>query len=247
LLKRNIVKKIERKHKLYCSLRKSKVRRSNQDRVDDFSRSLSDCFDVIRVNDAYNEPPKSSTKPCCTKPAAESGECSSTDVDYSTDNGEDEVDDFAAELSQFQRQKISPDPVPTESLVDVILRSRDIISMADRINLSDRKFLMLVAAIAKAAGENIDESTFSRTSLQKIRNNHRDEVTSAIENAFRSREKVPLTVHWDGKIMKDFGADENSCLKTERHAVVVSGSNVEKILGIPPINSGTGWAQAKVC
>jgi hypothetical protein len=136
--------------------------------------------------------------------------------------------------------------VPTKScdLIDVILRSRDVISMADRINLSDRKILMLVAAIARAAGENIDDGTFSRSSLQK---NHRSEVVGAVEEVFKARERVPLTVHWDGKNMSGFGADENTCVKTDRHAVVVTGVNIEKILGIPPIDSGTGWVQDKVC
>jgi len=252
MLRRNIVKKIERKYKLYCSLRKSKNRQSNEHRVEDFSRSLGDIFDVVRVNDKVSI---SLSKPCCStslaEPAAAESVGDSLPEDYySLTDVEDDCDvddDFAADLSKFHRQKISTSSTPIKiNLIDVILRSRDVISMADRINLSDRKLLMLVAAIARATGENIDDSTFSRGSLQKLRNNYRSELACAIEDDFRTRERVPLTVHWDGKIINDFGTDENTCLKSERHAVVVTGLNVEKILGIPPIESGTGWTQAKV-
>jgi hypothetical protein len=44
--------------------------------------------------------------------------------------------------------------------------------MAERINLSTRIFLMFVAAIARAAKEKIDTSTFSRISFQKARDIH---------------------------------------------------------------------------
>jgi hypothetical protein len=46
--------------------------------------------------------------------------------------------------------------------------------------------------------------------------------------------------------MNNFGTDVSSCSKTERHAVVVTGVEVEKILDVSAIESGTGWAQAKV-
>ncbi|ESO05645.1 hypothetical protein HELRODRAFT_171303 [Helobdella robusta] len=53
------------------------------------------------------------------------------------------------------------------------------------------------------------------------------------------RDRNPLLVHWDGKIMND---DPHS--RTDRLAVVVTGCNVEKILGIVKIASSTGQAQA---
>jgi hypothetical protein len=67
-----------------------------------------------------------------------------------------------------------------------------------------------------------------------------------IDEGFSKRSKCPLTVHWDGKLMNNFATDANSSLRSDRHAVVVTGIGVEKILGVPVIESGTGWAQAKV-
>jgi hypothetical protein len=79
----------------------------------------------------------------------------SNETDGSTDGEDDVYDDFAAELSKFHQQKLSAVPTKSCNLIDVILRSRDVISMADKINLSGRKFLMLVVVITRAACENI--------------------------------------------------------------------------------------------
>ena len=45
---------------------------------------------------------------------------------------------------------------------------------------------------------------------------------------------VPLTLHWDGKLMPDLVGRE----KVERLVILVSGDDVEKILSVPKINSG---------
>jgi hypothetical protein len=58
------------------------------------------------------------------------------------------------------------------TLIDVVMASRDVTSMAERTNLSIRKFLIFVAVIARATGETIDAIRFSRTSFQKARNKH---------------------------------------------------------------------------
>lgn len=48
-------------------------------------------------------------------------------------------------------------------------------------------------------------------------------------------------MHWDGKLLPEiFGKD-----KVERLAVVITAENVEKLLGIPKINDGTGAAIAE--
>jgi prolyl-tRNA editing enzyme YbaK/EbsC (Cys-tRNA(Pro) deacylase) len=80
-------------------------------------------------------------------------------------SSEEEVveDDFAEEMTKYQREKLSPVPnlVKKKTLIDVVMASQDVISMAERINLSTRKFLMFVADIVRAAGAKIDASTFA--------------------------------------------------------------------------------------
>jgi hypothetical protein len=122
ILKRNIVKKVERKYKLYCWLRKAKTRRSHQHRVEDFCRSLADIFVVERSDDNNNLVLKSPTKPSCSKSPAEHEESCSNETDGSTDGEDDVNDDFAAELSKFHQQKLSAVPTKSCNLIDVILR-----------------------------------------------------------------------------------------------------------------------------
>ena len=51
---------------------------------------------------------------------------------------------------------------------------------------------------------------------------------------------VPLTVHWDGKLMEDLTSYEH----VDRLPVLISGVGVEQLLGVPMLPSGTGEAQA---
>ena len=50
---------------------------------------------------------------------------------------------------------------------------------------------------------------------------------------------VPLTVHWDGKVMEDLTTREH----VDRLPVLISGVGVEQLLGVPKLPSGTGEAQ----
>jgi len=50
---------------------------------------------------------------------------------------------------------------------------------------------------------------------------------------------VPLTVHWDGKLMKDLTGKEH----VKRVPVLISGVGVEQLLGVPKLALGAGVAQ----
>ena len=53
--------------------------------------------------------------------------------------------------------------------------------------------------------------------------------------------QVPLTVHWDGKLLPDLTAREN----VERLPVIVTGLQIECLLGVPKLASGTDDSQAQ--
>ena len=132
-------------------------------------------------------------------------------------------------------------------LVENMLSSADVASTLDRINLSDQKFAMLAAAIAKANGQDIENVSLSRSTIRRKRNIHRSNIDNHVRNTFSSVQKVPLVVHWDSKIMKNttLSTSSSSTSSTDRLAVVVTGQAIEKILGIVKIPSGTGSSQAK--
>jgi len=48
-----------------------------------------------------------------------------------------------------------------------------------------------------------------------------------------------LTVHWDGKLLKDLTGKE----LVDRLHVIVSGLETNQLLGVPKLISGTGEAQ----
>ncbi|ESN98184.1 hypothetical protein HELRODRAFT_84940 [Helobdella robusta] len=102
--------------------------------------------------------------------------------------------------------------------VQNMLSSPDVASALDRINLSDRKFTVLAAAIAQASGQDIRDTFLSRSTVHRKRQQHRSTIDSSIRQQFQDRDKNPLLVHWDGKIMND---DPHS--RTDRLAVVVTG------------------------
>ena len=56
-------------------------------------------------------------------------------------------------------------------------------------------------------------------------------------------DKQQLVVHWDGKIMADTTNKADPKSKVDGLAVVVTGRELEKILGIVKLPSGTGTAQ----
>ncbi|KAK0054278.1 hypothetical protein Bpfe_016342 [Biomphalaria pfeifferi] len=125
-----------------------------------------------------------------------------------------------------------------------MLSSSDVASALDRINLSDRNFTILAAAIAQASGQSLDDAALSRSTVHRKRLTHRSVIESHVREQFLARDKTPLLVHWGSKIMKDTTNNTDSHSNTDRVAVVVTGCNTEKILGITKIASGTGQAQA---
>lgn len=182
--------------------------------------------------------------------------------DSSDDNSEtsnedtDENNDYEIEIPTYYRNIIGQvefNPCQTGSensqkrsrLVMNMLTSPDVSATLDRINLSDKKFTILAATIARANGENLNENSLSRSTIRRKRTAHRAALDTSIREAFMTSEKRPLIVHWDGKLMKDTTNEEYSKSNINRLAVVVSGYNVDKILGVMKNRYATGYVQAK--
>jgi hypothetical protein len=160
---------------------------------------------------------------------------------------DDDEDDFADQISKhhFYKMKNSSEPVPKKSkLLQNILNSPDVTSALDRINISDRQAVILVGAIGKANNADLENSILSRSTVHRRRLIHRQKIRDEVMTEFEEKPKTALVVHWDGKLMINSTSKENSKDHCDRIAVVVSGLQTEKILGIPKALSGTGKAQA---
>ncbi|KAK0063546.1 hypothetical protein Bpfe_007187 [Biomphalaria pfeifferi] len=75
-----------------------------------------------------------------------------------------------------------------------MLSSSDVASALDRINLSDRKFTILAAALAQASGQSLDDAALSRSTVHRKRLTHRSVIESHVREQFLARDKTPLLV-----------------------------------------------------
>lgn len=108
----------------------------------------------------------------------------------------------------------------------------------DRTKVSDRKAVFVIAETAKSLGQNIDELALNRDSIRRQRIEYRAERYANIKAKFQG--KVPLVVHWDGKLIPDLIGKE----KVDRLPVLVSGKGVSQLLTVAKLPVGTGEAQA---
>ena len=108
----------------------------------------------------------------------------------------------------------------------------------DRTKVSDRDGVYLLTAAARSLGYDPCELVINRESFRRDRQKLRAAAAAEIKDAFKP--SVPLTVHWDGKILPS--ADAAPAI--DRLPVLVSGDGVEKLLAIPSLPNGTGRAAA---
>jgi hypothetical protein len=108
----------------------------------------------------------------------------------------------------------------------------------DRTQTTSRNVTFLLSEGASSLGHDVGSLNISRNSIQRARATHRSTILNNIRSEFSA--VVPLTVHWDGKLMEDL----TSKVHVDRLPVLISGVGVEQLLGVPKLPSGTADAQA---
>ena len=119
----------------------------------------------------------------------------------------------------------------------------EVATVLDRVNVSDRKATMLIAAVTKHLGNELEEVTLSRSTVRRARKSNRQNYALQKRNDFGPT--APHLLHWDGKILP--GLTRAHADRENRVAVVVYWKNNEMLLGAPNIPSGTGKDHASVC
>jgi hypothetical protein len=94
--------------------------------------------------------------------------------------------------------------------------------------------MMIVMETSKALGHDPQALALNRSTIQRQRREHREAATSGIKESFKPN--TALTVHWDGKLMRDLTGIE----KVDRLPILVSTMGEKKLLDIPKLPSGTG-------
>ena len=123
-----------------------------------------------------------------------------------------------------------------------IMQCEEITSAADRLKLSDNKTTMIVSAVIKATGGNLDDFDISRSTSRRSRMLNRQRIAESVIDNMRLNPTQFGALHWDGKLLKDI-----LVMQHEQLAVLVSGApeySEGKLLGVPVLVDSKGEAQA---
>ena len=102
---------------------------------------------------------------------------------------------------------------------------------------------MVIAAVTKHLGNELEEVTLSRSTVRRARKSNRQNYALQKRNDFVST--APLLLHWDGKMLPRLTRVHAD--RENRVAVVVSWKNNEMLLRASHISSGTGKDHVNVC
>ena len=108
----------------------------------------------------------------------------------------------------------------------------------DRTKMSDRKATFVIAETAQSLGYDISDLSINRSTIKRGRERYRSEIAAALKNNLSS--DVPLTVHWDGKLMQDLCGKDH----VDRLPIIVTGFGVCQLLKVSKMVGGTGKNQA---
>ena len=105
-----------------------------------------------------------------------------------------------------------------------IMSSPLVTAALDRTNTPDNKAMHIISAVLKSAqkdGESLDlnEVSLSRSTIRRGRQEKRGEIARQQYEDFQENMPDLLTLHWDGKLMKDLSDSFK-----EMEAILVSGS-----------------------
>jgi len=115
----------------------------------------------------------------------------------------------------------------------------EVAAALDRTKISDRNAVYALSSFSLAVGQDPDGLALNRWSIRRSRMKHRDETIAKLKDSFAP--KVPLVVHWDGKLLPDISERHE---KVDRLPILVSGQGVERLLNVAKLPNGTGEAMA---
>lgn len=104
----------------------------------------------------------------------------------------------------------------------------------DVSKLSDRNAALVLTSTLKQAGCDPSLYNVNYSSIRRNRIEKREALAKNLKTNFSPN--VPLTVHWDGKLLEDISGQE----VVDRLPILVSGQSVDQLLGDPKIESGSG-------
>jgi len=108
----------------------------------------------------------------------------------------------------------------------------------DMAKVSDRNAALVLTPALQSLGHDPADFNVNRSSIRRQRIKCRQKIAENLKSEFKPG--VPLTIHWDGKLLEDICSKEI----VDRLPVLVSGDGIDQLLGVPKLSSGTGEASA---
>lgn len=108
----------------------------------------------------------------------------------------------------------------------------------DAAKVTDRNAAKVLVPTITKLGDDPSKYNVNPSSIRRQRMKFRQSIAENLKTSFRPQ--VPLTIHWDGKMLEDITGRE----MVDRLPILVSGEGVEQILAAPKLLRGTGEATA---
>ena len=101
-----------------------------------------------------------------------------------------------------------------------------VVSVLDSCQISYRKSVHLISAIAESFNVDSNELILSKSSIHVTRQKVRKDLSGKIKILFKDTALNAAVVHWDGKIIPDLV----TCKRIDRLPIVVSNDKIEKLI-----------------
>ena len=111
-----------------------------------------------------------------------------------------------------------------------------VVSVLDSCQISYRKSVHLISAIAESLNVDSNELILNKSSFHVTRQKVRKDLSGKIKILFKDTELNAAVVHWDGKIIPDIV----TCKRIDRLPIVVSNDKMEKLINVPALDDGKG-------
>lgn len=123
----------------------------------------------------------------------------------------------------------------------VNVMSPEVVEVLDNCQISHRKSVQIIAAVANSLGVDVKTLILNPDSFRKIRDKVRKTRAENIMELFFKYDFTFITLHWDGKLLPD---PNNTSFKVDRVPILASTNDLVQILDVPRLDFSTGTLQA---
>jgi hypothetical protein len=108
-------------------------------------------------------------------------------------------------------------------------------AVLDKCKINDRDCVYLLTAVLDTTSVDPSDIIINRTSIKSAREKYRQHIFNEMKNKFDHLDLKSLVLYWDSKFLPDITGK----YKVDRFPIIVTAPNVEQLLGVPQLDSGT--------